>query len=858
MNEDGTASLNGAVFEIRNFSGTVLDSGTTYGTYGYVYWEGCHSVWFDTTNYLGQYLYVYEVTPPTGYEITLTGPIVIRPGYNPSSTSGTGYSIARDEDMDYLITVNDEEIREVPIRIHKTTASGYADWISGNSCYSLAGTQFAVYDNPTYAANNTVSRRVTFDVLDNSGNVTASDQTILTVASNGYTPYISLEPDKQYWVREITAGTGYVLPSNPVTLINVGDSDWQEFTIRNTPGSDPTALVLYKTNQTGSNAKPLTGAIFSVEYFAGYYSEESAARASSGTHRTWYITTKAGTGSDAGKYVAKLDTGHLVTSGTYTTTDDFFTDGSNVVFPYGTVIIKEVQAADGYWNDANFGRWDSGSQSYTQTGRDVLIVQERPDGAYIVYGENSEEYLSGEAGVGNTSLITDTMLPTVSTMLTGSAGTKEPVAYHSVTLTDTVTISDLDDFQNQNIRVEGHIYLVGLNGTTVTEIGNGTTSRTRTIRVDELTETTDLSYTFDAWKLHGRSIVAYVRVYDSDNNLICSHTDIDDADQRITFPEIGNASFYKHGEQFTGVTNNADGTITFQYEDLGLSGVVFRVIAAENITKADGTTVYTAGSVIPGYERVSPDADGILLLDDLYYGEYTLVEIETDGKHTLAGNTAFEVNALTGDTQAVDHDIPNARKTVTISLTKVQDGNTTIPVAGAKYGLYAKQSITNYTGDRMLDRDALIAYAVTGADGSATFAVDLPVGFTWYVKELFVPKGYTLDETEYTVSFADTDSDTAHLDRIVDGGDGDGKVTDKQQPGTITILKTDTDGHRLSGATFKLEYAESETGPPMRALTAASSRERPAAYMPMASLRPAATVQRYSPGFWRTVRSITA
>ena len=243
---------------------------------------------------------------------------------------------------------------------------------------------------------------------------------------------------------------------------------------------------------------------------------------------------------------------------------------------------------------------------------------------------------------------------------------------------------------------------------------------------------------------------------------------------------------------------------------MGLSGVNFQVVAAENVVKADGTTVYTAGSVVR--DNLSPDTDGTLTLEDMPYGKYKLAEIETDGKHTVAADTAFEVDAYSGGSLEVDHDIPNTRKTITVNLTKVQDANTSVPVAGAQYGLYAKQNITDYTGTKVLDKDALVAYATTDANGEASFSVDLPVGFKWYVKELHVPAGYTLDSTEYEVSFTDTDSDTASIEKAADN-DGDGKVTDVQQPGSIILVKSDTNGRKLSGATYRLEYAESENGP---------------------------------------------
>ena len=267
------------------------------------------------------------------------------------------------------------------------------------------------------------------------------------------------------------------------------------------------------------------------------------------------------------------------------------------------------------------------------------------------------------------------------------------------------------------------------------------TTANASLYVNALTKQVSLSYTFDAWELHGRTIVAYVEVYDSSNRLICSHKDVGDENQRITFTELDIASFYKHGEQLTGVTYDTDGTITFQYEDMDLSGVKFRVIAAENVVKADETTVYSAGSIVR--DNISPARDGTLAGEDLQYGKYKLVEVETDGKHTVAEDTAFEVNAYSGK------------------------------------GL----------------------------------EVDLPVGFKWYVKELYVPAGYTLDNKEYEVSFTDADSEVVNIEKYVDGSDGDGKVADEQQPGSILITKTDTEGRKLAGATYKLEYTETENGP---------------------------------------------
>ena len=43
-------------------------------------------------------------------------------------------------------------------------------------------------------------------------------------------------------------------------------------------------------------------------------------------------------------------------------------------------------------------------------------------------------------------------------------------------------------------------------------------------------------------------------------------------------------------------------------------------------------------------------------------------------------------------------------------------------------------------------KDALIETAITGTDGKAAFKADLPVGFSYYVKEVQAPAGYVRNE----------------------------------------------------------------------------------------------------------------
>ena len=827
------AALSGAVFgvyageNIYSYDGgtllwakdSLIGQGTTdangYALYSDLEWLPAASA-NRTTGYK---YYVREISPPPGYKAT------------DQVFEFTSDTTAQAGVIDIVYTAEIPNTPFVPVRIHKTTEDAYSGMVSGNGCYSLAGAQFAIYETMAKAQTNNAADRVKFDVVNASNAVTASNQTVLTVGSDGYTPYCRLEPGKTYYFREIAAGRGYVLPEGDSAIhsVTVTPAAQQTFTIANTPAVDPITLTLEKTNYAGDPPVPLTGAQFQVEFYPGVYTESTLP---SSATKTWVIQTiksgnyyRAGFDRPGSIVTAQSDSFWVRTaSGVQEKAAAELTESElvNLRFPFGTYVITEIRAADGYLNDPTFtigGNSRSDKlviQIHATSDSDASPAWTLANGAYIT---------DLPITATNTAAVADTVKPTVETELVGyesdGSSTKTPAAKSSITLTDTVTISTLDDFQGKTIRAEGHLYLVSLDGTSVSEIGNGTVTASANISVDELTETATFNYTMNASEIFGRTLVAYVEVYDADNNLIASHTDAGDTRQQITFRETGSASFYKHGDQLVGVTNNPNGTVTFNYEDTGLTGVTFQVVAAADIRNVRGERIYSSGQVVMDAVVTSDEAgkEGMIILEDLPFGSYILKETASDGKHTLAEDTPFIVNAETGDAVSVDHDIPNTRKTVTVDLEKVGSVNTSQPVPGAKYGLYANEDVMNYKGEKVLDRETLVAYAITDDLGKAVFATagsaaaDLPVGYTWIVRELYVPAGYDLDDTEYLVSFTDTDSDVAHIDRHVDGSDGDGKVTDAQQPGEIVLTKLNATGNRLPGTKYVLEYALSENGP---------------------------------------------
>ena len=72
-----------------------------------------------------------------------------------------------------------------------------------------------------------------------------------------------------------------------------------------------------------------------------------------------------------------------------------------------------------------------------------------------------------------------------------------------------------------------------------------------------------------------------------------------------------------------------------------------------------------------------------------------------------------------------------------------QDAENETVVAGAEFGLYAKEDILAH-GEVVVKADTLLGKAVSNEDGKAVFDLDLPFG-TYYIKELrLLPVMYLL------------------------------------------------------------------------------------------------------------------
>ena len=251
-------------------------------------------------------------------------------------------------------------------------------------------------------------------------------------------------------------------------------------------------------------------------------------------------------------------------------------------------------------------------------------------------------------------------------------------------------------------------------------------------------------------------------------------------------------------------------SVDFNYEEQPLAGAVFHVIAAEDIytpdrqTDEDGKRILEMVNGIPAGKgavvaTLTTDEKGEAFLDSLPLGKYQVAEVQPPSGFAICGEPK-EVSLSYADehTEVVfgEAGFVNARVRPELSLMKT-DGVTACPVAGAVYGIYAKEEIVSVSGEVLVKADDLVDTAVTDENGKAEFEADLPLGL-YYVKEVESPAGYLLDETAYDVDFSYT-QEMAATPAVAK------QLEVKDTPIIVEVSKTDiTTGKELPGATLEV------------------------------------------------------
>ena len=204
------------------------------------------------------------------------------------------------------------------LRVHKSSAD--TKLTNNNSCYTFKNIQYCAY------SDSACTKKVATFTLD----------------ANGYSDSVELAAGT-YYVKEtdIGTGTGYKLNTKVYTVeVVAGTTSDAPNTCETTdqPLNDPFGIVINKINSDGTTTADLSGAEYTIKYYAGQYTNVATLPANA-TY-TWVIKTVK---NALGNYSTRLDDEHIVSgSAVYGKT------GTSYNIPLGTITVQETKAPAGF------------------------------------------------------------------------------------------------------------------------------------------------------------------------------------------------------------------------------------------------------------------------------------------------------------------------------------------------------------------------------------------------------------------------------------------------------------------------------------------------------------------------------
>ena len=231
----------------------------------------------------------------------------------------------------------------------------------------------------------------------------------------------------------------------------------------------------------------------------------------------------------------------------------------------------------------------------------------------------------------------------------------------------------------------------------------------------------------------------------------------------------------------------------FEYVTGALKDVTFEVYALEDIQAADGESddYYKKDELIA---TITTDEAGIAKLSDLPLGKYYVKEKETAEGYVLDGEIReIDLTYVDQDTTEVtwSGDWQNNRQKAEVSVLK-KEKDTDRVLEGAVFALSAKEDITNKDGDVVLEVGTVIEEKATGEDGKLTFEADLPIGFSYTVKETSPAPGFATTDEAQEFTFTAESSDKATVSY---------EFTFEDEPTAFEFTKTSlTTGEEIEGA----------------------------------------------------------
>lgn len=197
--------------------------------------------------------------------------------------------------------------------------------------------------------------------------------------------------------------------------------------------------------------------------------------------------------------------------------------------------------------------------------------------------------------------------------------------------------------------------------------------------------------------------------------------------------------------------------------------------------------------------EITTDHTGVARISGLPLGKYYVKEKETAHGFVL-DKEAREIDLLYRDQETAEitysTDWQNKRQKAEVIVWK-KEKDADRMLQGAVFALCVKEDIKNAQGNVIMKADTVIEEQATNAQGMLRFEADLPVGYTYYIKETAPASGFSMTGERKEFTFDPENSQEASVSY---------EFTFENVPTVVEFTKTSlTDGKEVEGAKLQVK-----------------------------------------------------